>query len=160
MRPAGGSTANEKGESLLELLIALAIIGIAVVAIIGGLGTAIFMSDVHRKQSTAGAALHTYAEAISNAVAASPPAYAYLSCPTLATYGSPAGFSAPTGYTAQVTAISYWNDSSLTFSSICSSPDGGMQKLSLRVASNDGRASEKFELVIRRPCRSTDATCN
>ncbi|MDQ1740524.1 MAG: hypothetical protein QOE53_2176, partial [Pseudonocardiales bacterium] len=53
---------RDRGETLLELLIALAIMSIAVVAIVGGLVAGIAMSDIHRKQSTAGAAVRDYAE--------------------------------------------------------------------------------------------------
>jgi hypothetical protein len=49
--------ANDRGETLLEVLIAVVIIGVAIVAIIGGLVTSVLMSDVHRKQATAGSAV-------------------------------------------------------------------------------------------------------
>ena len=46
---------RERGESLLELMISVTILGVAVVAVVAGLGTAVLVSDAHRKQATAGA---------------------------------------------------------------------------------------------------------
>jgi hypothetical protein len=34
-----------------------------------------------------------------------------------------------------------------------------VQQLSLRVSTKDGRTSETLVIVIRKPCRSTDAQC-
>ena len=45
----------------------IAIMGIAVVAIVSGLGASILMSDVHRKQATSATYVRGYAEAIENA---------------------------------------------------------------------------------------------
>ena len=149
---------DDSGESLLELLVAVTIMGIALVAIVGGLVTAILMSDIHRKQATAGSTLRYYAEAVEASVGAA--SSAYIACATTTTYASPTGFSAPSGYAAQVTGVRYWNDVGRTFSSTCPSPDGGVQKVSLRVGSSDGRASETVDIVIRKPCRQSDSSCS
>jgi type II secretory pathway pseudopilin PulG len=103
------TTANEQGESLLELLIAVAIMGIAVVSVIAGLATSIIASDLHRKQSTAGATVRDFGEAIENYVVNT----AYTSCATTSTY-SPAtiGYSPPSGYIASITAVTYWSGTS------------------------------------------------
>lgn len=152
-----GRQGDDGGESLLELLVAVTIMGIALVAIVGGLVTAILMSDIHRKQATAGSTLRNYAEAVEASVGAA--SSAYTACATTATYTSPSGFSAPSGYAAQVTSVRYWNDTTLAFSSTCPSPEGGVQKVSLRVSSSDGRASESVDIVIRKPCRTTETLC-
>jgi type II secretory pathway pseudopilin PulG len=108
----GPRVANEQGETLLELLIAISIMGVAVVSIIGGLVTSVLISDIHRKQATAGASVRDYGEAIENSIdypvtgpLVSDPA-GYVSCTSASTYLSPAGFTvAPAGYTKSVTKI-------------------------------------------------------
>ncbi|MFF0264211.1 prepilin-type N-terminal cleavage/methylation domain-containing protein [Kribbella sp. NPDC004536] len=146
-------TTDESGESLLELLIAVAIMGIAVVAIMAGLVTSVLVSDVHRKQATAGTAVRDYAEAIQTFVANGN----YVdSCGSITPYNLPS-FTVPTGYTKSVVAgsVRYWSGSSWQTS--CAT-DLGLQRLILQVASNDGRASERVTVVLRKPC-GLDTSC-
>jgi type II secretory pathway pseudopilin PulG len=145
---------DDRGETLVELLISLTILGTTVVALVAGIGTSIVVSDTHRKEAVAGAVVRSYAEAIESSVNAG--ATSYVACPTLATYGS--GFVAPTGYTPAVTAVTYWNGTG--FDATSCSADFGVQQLSLKVTSADARATERLVLVIRRPCRATDAVCS
>ncbi len=78
------SAPHDRGESLVELLVAVLIMGIAVVAVIGGLGTAIMMSDVHRKQAAVAAHLKIFAANLESAIAASPTRY--VDCATPGSY--------------------------------------------------------------------------
>jgi prepilin-type N-terminal cleavage/methylation domain-containing protein len=152
-RLPGGDSA---GETLIELLVAMSILGVAVVALVSGIGTSVLVSDVHRKEATAGAVVRTYGEAIQAAVDAPTSGY-NVTCAGASAYMSPAGFAAPTGYTAKVTSVVYWTGTA--FSSTCSA-DIGVQKLSLLVTSSDNRAKEALELIIRQPCRATDGPCS
>ena len=107
MHTGARSAPNDKGETLLELMMAVAIMGIAVVAIVGGIATSILMSDIHRKQTTAGAYVRNYAETVVAYVAAGTPAS------NLNFSGSPpdyrpstVGFTAPAGgFVASVTSV-------------------------------------------------------
>jgi type II secretory pathway pseudopilin PulG len=144
----------EAGETLLELVIAIAILGIALVAIVGGFVTSILISDTHRKQAAAGAFARDYGEAIQGVVAASPTGYQ----PCNATgYASTAvtGFDSA-AYTKSIVAAQYWNGSK--WLTTCGT-DTGLQKVTLRVASTDGRAVQTLDVVLRKPCRISDASC-
>jgi Tfp pilus assembly protein PilV len=156
MDPYAAAEERERGESLLELLIAVVIVGITVIAVIGGLATSIAMSDIHRKQSTAGAYVRSYAEAIQNAVAV-PGTYS-ASC-TTPTYAS--GFSVgDSRYGApRITKVSFWNGSSFPTTACDAATDVGVQQLTLEVASLDGRASEQLVIVVRKPCFSLAEGC-
>ena len=129
---------NDEGETLLELLIAVAIMGIAVVAIVGGIATSILMSDIHRKQATAGAYVRNYAEAVTGHYDASAsPSY----------LPAAVGFTAPAGFTAAVTSVQCWNGTGF---GICSATNA-VQQVTLSVASTDSRASESLVVVVRKP---------
>ena len=60
--PRGASA--EAGESLVELLVTMAIIGIGIIALLTGLLTAINASGTHREQADAGAVARNVAESI------------------------------------------------------------------------------------------------
>jgi prepilin-type N-terminal cleavage/methylation domain-containing protein len=146
--------AEERGETLVELLLAVAIMGIAAVALMAGLTTSVLVSDSHRKQATAGTAVRDYAEALQTYVAngnyvdncASPSGYALGS------------FAVPAGYQHSVVAgsMKYWNGTAWQAS--CGS-DKGLQQLTIQVTSGDSRATERMVVVLRKPCRLGDNPC-
>lgn len=152
-RAGAAGDQSDHGETLVEVLIAVAIMSIAVVAIIGGLVTSILVSDIHRKQATAGEAVRAYAEAIEGMVAGG----GYVACASAASYASPPGFAVPAGHTKSVVAGSmrYWNGG---WQAGCAA-DTGLQQLTVQVASDDGRATESLVVVLRRPCRISEAPC-
>jgi type II secretory pathway pseudopilin PulG len=162
MRAHAPDPADERGDTLLELLIAIAIAGLVVATIIGSLVVGITVSDVEHKQATASAYLRDYAEAIDNAVAGngSTPNGGYVACATTATsaYASPPGLAAlPSGYQQSLVAVAYWTGSG--WSSACPSPDTGVQLLTIAVASTDQRVTEQLDIVVRRPCGTGVSPC-
>lgn len=143
---------SERGETLLEVLLAVAIMGIAVVAIMAGLSTSVLMSDIHRKQATTAATVRAYAEAIQHTVADGN----YIACAGPSAYATPDGFAAPAGYAATVVggSMRYWNGTA--WQSSCGA-DAGLQRLDIEVSSD--RASERLRIVVRKPCRIGDDPC-
>jgi type II secretory pathway pseudopilin PulG len=142
---------NDKGETLLELLMAVAITGIAVVAIIGGIATSILMSDIHRKQTTAGAYVRNYAETVVAYAAAGTPASNLNFAGSSPDYRpSTVGFTAPAGFVASVTSVWCWDDASKKFISSCAAASA-VQQVTLKIASSDSRASETRLVIVRKP---------
>lgn len=145
---------NDTGESLIELIIAVAIMGITVVAIVGGIATTILMSDIHRKQATAGAYLRNYAEAVETYVAAghfdtsAPPDY---SAPTVLSPASWASFIADhPGFNSPEVSVQCWKDTTSKWAD-CIADSTAPQQVTLRVTSGDSRASESIVMVVRSP---------
>jgi Tfp pilus assembly protein PilV len=145
---------GDRGDTLIEVLVAVSILGAAMIAIVGGMATSIVISDVHHKESVSGTALANFAEALQSTpyVAAVCP----LAVPAGYTTATVSGTAIPGGYTATIlntTAkpFDYWNAATLQFQSTCPATDGGAQRLWLQVSSSDGRAVETVQLVKRKP---------
>lgn len=150
---------SDRGETLIELLVAILLIGTAVVIILGGLGTTIRVSDVHHKQALAAQHLRAFAEAVQESVADSPSSY--VDCAGVAAYTA-AYSMADARFVAEVTTVRYWNGT--TFAATCTT-DQGVQQVSLQIRSVDDRVVERLTVVIRKPCRSQlefplDAPCS
>jgi type II secretory pathway pseudopilin PulG len=144
--------ADDRGETLLETLVATVLLGLAVVAVLGSLLAAVQLSDVHRKQADAGAVARDYAETVNRYVAAG----GYASCAGSSAYlPAKVGFTSPKGYTAVTAAVRYWTGS--TWTSTCSS-DIGLQLATVQARSVDGRATEEIAVVLRKPC-GQGSTC-
>jgi type II secretory pathway pseudopilin PulG len=139
----------ERGETLVELLLAIVILGLAGLAVLGAMGTSIIVSDAHRKETVSGAAVRAYAEQLQTKVAAS----GYVACPTPpGSYASTVvGYTPPAGYDATNTGVTYWNPATKTFGTTCGSPDSGVQAVTLRVSSADTKGTVSLTVVIRKP---------
>ena len=91
---------GEAGETLLEVLISVTILGLGVVALLGGMTTAVATTRVHRQQADVGAVLTAASEKVKSAD--------YRACAVEGDYlGNP--FTYP-GWTGTITfAIAEWN---------------------------------------------------
>jgi prepilin-type N-terminal cleavage/methylation domain-containing protein len=143
---------EERGETLIELLITVTIMGVLFVAVMAGVATSITMSDFHRQDGTAEGVIRAYAERISD-----PTDVPYVDCGsvTTASYATPIGFILPNAdWTASVTSVTFWQGAlPPVFSSVCPSPDKGLQQITLQVQSKAGKnqARESVVIVKRKP---------
>jgi len=140
MKPGKGRDSNDEGETLIELVMAMMIMGIAVVAIVGGIATTILMSDVHRKQASAGAYVRDYAEAVSGH---------YDGSITPSYLPAAVSFTVPAGFTATMTSLKCWDDALKVFNTCTTAND--VQQVTLKMTSTDNRASESLAVVVRQP---------
>lgn len=136
--------ADDRGETLIELLVAMLVMGTAVVAVVGGLGTAIMMSAIHRQQAVIAAKLSEYAAAVSNGVATTP---GYVDCAAQAT--DFAAYDPGSGYVLDPVRVSYW-DGSADFMPSCGT-DTGVQRVTLGIRTDDGRVDRSMDVILRRP---------
>ncbi|MFG2972162.1 prepilin-type N-terminal cleavage/methylation domain-containing protein [Streptomyces sp. NPDC048331] len=111
---------GEEGETLIEVLVAVVLMGIAFVAVFAGIGTAIVSSVRQQKVTTTDSVVRSAAEKVIGAP--------YVSC--AGGYETPAP---PAGYTVTVT-IEYW-DGVGSFGRSCPTADTGVQKVTLTVHS-------------------------
>jgi len=109
------------------------------------------MSDIHRKQATAGAYVRNYAETVVAYVAAGTPASKTNFASSSPDYSpSTVGFTAPAGgFVASVSSVWCWDDGSKKFISSCAA--SAVQQVTLNIASSDSRASETLLVIVRKP---------
>ena len=144
--------ADDRGESLVEVLVAVVILGIAGVAVVAGLEMSVKASDIHRKQTTGGAYVRSFAEAIQQYVTAADGTN-YKPCAAANAYQVSAvvnQLSLPNGYSATQDAAKSVGPTG-TAAAGCAS-DTGVQQVTLHVSSGDDRASEQLTIVLRKPC--------
>jgi type II secretory pathway pseudopilin PulG len=147
---------SETGATLVEVLVAIVILGLAAVAILAGLQMSVLASDIHRKQSSGGAHVRSYAEAIERYLDVNGN---YLDCAAATAY-SPGlvGYTAPSGYSAQHSAAEpLAGDGSVITTGTCPTRDQGVQRIKLTISSSDSRAIETLTIVVRRACNAGTA---
>ena len=145
---------DDRGETLVELVVATAILGLAGVAILAALAMSIRSSILHRNDASGGGFVRSFAEAIQNSVDASG---GYKSCATaVSAYGNVAVEGFPAGYTKAVTAVQSWNGSAW---GACTAD--GIQRLDLKVTTTgdaEHKGEETLTVVLRQPCNGSAST--
>jgi hypothetical protein len=113
---------GDAGDTLLEILFALVILSIATVALLVAFATSISASATHRGAASFDTAIRDASQiAIAQIQQQTNPLYE--SCPSTASWyepgggGAPSFASMPTGFTAAVTGMQWWNGSTFTSSS-------------------------------------------
>jgi prepilin-type N-terminal cleavage/methylation domain-containing protein len=137
--------ADERGETLAEVLMTISIMGILFAAVLGALAVSAQTSDTSKKEGATEALIRSYAEQIQD--------LSYVNCASTGAY-TIAGFSVPTGYTVAPTAVRYWDGSNPAgFGAPCpnAASDKGVQAVDLRAQTADGRVNETMTLYKRAP---------
>jgi prepilin-type N-terminal cleavage/methylation domain-containing protein len=151
---------SDRGETLVEVLVSVAILGIAGVAILTGMGISAKASDIHRKETTGSAYTKSFAEAIQDWVAAgnympcANPQPNYVTVPSVATK-----VALPSGYSASQDGLNSISSSGSQGACAASGDDTGVQQLKIKVSSSDNRGIETLYVVVRRPCAIGQAAC-
>lgn len=147
---------DESGETLIEVMASVVLMGTAIVAILAGLFTAVVTSDLHKRQTRAANEVTNAIEAIQRAT--------YLPCggPTAPDYSS-ALPAMPAGYTASITSTQYLQSSTAADPTwgACPGTDQGEQKITVSVSQGTGgRAVKETIVYVKRNtrCSATVAT--
>lgn len=101
---------SQAGESLVEIIVSVAILGLAVVAVMGGLATAVFGSALHRNQADVSTVMTAAAERVKEAP--------YKRCAVMDDYlGSPPPHTVAPSFTFPGHAVTRTSPTRLTVSS-------------------------------------------
>jgi len=146
---------SEDGFSLAELLVTIVLVGVTFVAILTGLMTTIRVSASHRTQATTDAVVRSAAEWVKDV----------QQNPYRTTCNGPAmyslnGLAMPTGYSATITRVEYWDGAapastgtyslSSNIGATCpAGGDTGLQRITIVAMSADGQATETLQILKR-----------
>ena len=155
MRERARPGAHDSGMSLIEVLMAVALLGIATAGTLPLISAGIFGSGLQDRFSAGRrwiVSAGDYATSVSlPRIPCTPSNAATIISTYQAALQNPAKVQRPASYAASgltVTAVSFWNGT--TFTSTCfesTQPALTLQQISLRVVSVDGRVTETLDVV-------------
>lgn len=159
---------DERGDTLVEVLVALLILAVLVVALVGGALTTALVTDDDHIRTEAETILRDYAEAIQ--------ATGYTPCAGPSTFEGLLAAEAHEGFTApEVVSVRYWDDDGASNPTTVSfdpppcdpgTDDDGVQEVRLRMteilpagAEMESPVVEELVTYKRRPCSSGGPAC-
>ena len=137
----------EAGESLIEILLTVMVIGTTFTALLFAAGAAVDASRFHKKQVEAQAYLRQWAESIERN------SDAYVDCPGATPAVITSAPAAPPAITPQTVVVEAWNGTAFVkCSAVPSAADPGWQRITLEVKVKPGALpafSQKLFVVLR-----------
>ncbi|HZR15534.1 MAG TPA: type II secretion system protein [Acidimicrobiia bacterium] len=131
---------GERGETLVEILVTIAVVGITLTGILGGIALAVRSSGEQQGRATAETVLRDEAEAVLSRTVT------YVPCATTSSYRP--SYTPPSGWQASITAVQYWDGKTPAgWLGTCPSPDNGLQRLTL--SATDGHVTETVDVLKR-----------
>ncbi|HZQ27733.1 MAG TPA: prepilin-type N-terminal cleavage/methylation domain-containing protein [Acidimicrobiales bacterium] len=149
------SAPSDEGFTLIEVLVAVALMGITVTAILGGMGIGLVVSSVHRSQANANTVVVSAVEKVKSSGTAYQPCATSTNAVYLAAARSaplPSGWVANSAITIPAGGVQYWDGASFSPSHVCNDALAGFFKIQLvtvQVTSPDGKAVESLSFVKR-----------
>jgi type II secretory pathway pseudopilin PulG len=144
---------SEAGDSLVEVLVAIVIIGLTATALLGALATSLTGSAEHRSYASIDTVLKSYAETAKYDIQLQPttPWFADCASTTTASYnGHPLPSSPPAHYTVGLASIQYWNGVTMSFDTACGVNDHtGYQQLTFTATGPNGFTQSMLVSVRR-----------
>ncbi len=141
---------SESGDTMVEVLLAILILGLTSVALLLAFGTAITGSAEHRTQTTADTVLRTATEEATTQI--------QQAATTLSGFCNAAGavnLTLPSGYSWSISSVQYWNGSSFV-SGVSNCTSGSSQRITVTVTSNG--VSYNVTVVVADPLAPTPPT--
>lgn len=148
---------RDRGESLLELIITIMIMGITIPAVVGAVLASVGSSSQDRRQIQAQQLITSWSETI--AKANTDATYTEGSCPATTFYasGAFAPTALPSGFHPSVVSITYWNAVTGAFDGSACATEKGIRQVRLRIDVDagvyPGFSMDRY-VIVRKPCVS------
>ncbi len=135
---------DERGDTLVEVLVAIVILGIGAVALLAGFASAINGSSVHKNLTDSSNIVKSVANEITAALQSTPSSF---TCPAS---GLP-NVTVPTGYAISSSSVTYWVEDTTTqqwsWSSTCASGAPQLVSITLKNTATGSLNSSSFVVV-------------
>ena len=139
----GNPLGNERGDTLIEILMSLTVLSLVGVTMLTAFSTSISASAEHRSLASIDTVMRSAAETVTSQLQQRPSPL-YVSCALPGDYNNALTWSLPTGYSASITSVAYWNGKN--FISTCVPASTTPQLLTLLVT--NGIYSDSMSVTI------------
>ena len=147
---------SERGDTMVEILLALIVLGLTSVALIVAFSTTLSASAEHRTLTSADIAINDYTQAVTAGIEANQDLF---TCPTpalsatanAAYYNTELAISSPAPYSPTITAVQYWNTSTSAFTTLGSSSCIANASELITVSVGSGSHLQTMQFVVDSP---------
>jgi type II secretory pathway pseudopilin PulG len=142
---------DDRGETLIELLVSIVILGITGAAILGGVLTLVMAASVHDQQVTTMAQLRVAAETVTRAETA-----AFTDCATADQVAAASGLRTSGQGVVYVESVAYWEPTGSHFAPTCAQQGLLRVRLRLDIAQRAPLDdTQTLDVVVREPCSTS-----
>jgi type II secretory pathway pseudopilin PulG len=139
---------SERGDTMVEILLSLIVLGLTSIALIIGFSTTLSASAQHRQLASANLAINNYSQQVTAGIEADS---ALFTCPTTpytpASFMSELAITTTAPYNPVITSIQYWNPTTESFGSTCVA--NSSELITVSVAS--GSKNQTLSFVVDSP---------
>jgi type II secretory pathway pseudopilin PulG/Zn finger protein HypA/HybF involved in hydrogenase expression len=144
----GRADRSERGDTMVEILLSLIVLGLTSVALLIGFSTTISASATHRQLAAANLAINNYSQQVTAGVEADSTLF---TCPgtayTPASFMAELGITSTAPYSPHITSIQYWNPTTESFGTTCVANSSEL----ITVAVSSGSKNQTLSFVVDSP---------
>jgi hypothetical protein len=138
---------SERGDTMIEILLALIVLGLTSVALIVAFSTTLSASAEHRTLTSADIAINDYTQQVIAGIEANQNLFTCSPALTVAQYNSELALTSSAPYNPTITSVQYWNPASATFTSTCVANSSEL----ITVSVTDGIHNQTSQFVVDSP---------